>query len=240
MQNSFSNQANNNQKNNNQKNNNQANNIMPRGMTNTMNTLPKIALQIVATTSVIALLAACSGTPDKPSYSDLTKAPCVFAQTKEEAPEWVCTGYVENLITGIGSFPPSQASHNLRFQTAQQRARTDLARKFEIHLKGALKDYEDVTGANSNEVVDQYVQGLSSGLISNYLQGSRTYASITGPDGTLHVLVGIDEELAAKNMKRLVRSSYGNGEANYIQNKAETQFKALDEAIDRQVGGGLR
>jgi hypothetical protein len=198
-------------------------------------------LKIITTGSLMALLAACSGTPEKPTYKELTDgAQCYFPDSREDAPEWVCTGHMEKLLTGIGSFPPSQASHNLRFQTAQQRARADLARKFEIQIKGALKDYEDVTGANRNEVVDQYVQNLSSGMIANYLQGSRTYASISGPDGTLYLLMGIDEELAAKNMKRLVRSSYGNAEARYIQDKSDAQFKLLDEAIDRSMQGGGR
>ena len=193
---------------------------------------PKLLSMLIA--GLLVLLAGCSSTPKLPEVATL---PCYFPYSKEEAPMWICTGYVEGLITGIGIFPKSEAGYNLKFQTAQQRARVDLLEKFEIRIKAVIKDYEDVTGASSNVISDQFIQQVSLGRIANTLQGSRTYASITGPDGALYVLVGIDKEIAANNIKRMARSSYDNAEAQYINDKAEKQFKALDEHIDRAVVG---
>lgn len=165
--------------------------------------------------------------------------PCFFPDTREEAPDWVCTGYIgDQLVSGIGHFPPSRSSYNLRFQTAEQRARVNLARKLEMRLTSALKDYEEKTGAGMNETVDNFIQNLSSSRQEVTLVGSRVYSSITAPDGSLFVLVGIDKKLASQNLQRLVRSSFNNPEASWQRNLAKDALSELEEVAAQPAEGG--
>lgn len=168
-----------------------------------------------------------------------TALPCYFPDTREEAPGWVCTGHIgDQLVSGVGQFPPSQASYNLRFQTAEQRARVNLSRKLEMQLTSALKDYEENTGAGMNETVDRVIENLSSSRQKVTLVGSRVYSSITGPDGSLFVLVGIDKALASQNLQRLVRSSFDNPEASWQRNLAKDALSELEDVAARSVEGG--
>lgn len=201
--------------------------------TSNLNAIQQGALPAVFTS---LLLGGCAVSPQTPEPIRTAQTePCHFEQTRESAPDWVCTGYLEGVITGMGSFPPSNASYNLRFQTAEQRARVSLARQLEIKLNGALKDYESQIGAGTNETIDLVVKNLSQSKQSVSLAGSRVYASTTGPDGTLYLLVGLDEALAAKNMKRLVRSSYGRKDSEWQDKKAEQALQQLEDAVENAV-----
>lgn len=196
------------------------------------------ALKMIASSVTLAFIAACSSQPEAPTTAEINKDnPCYFERTKEEAPDWICTGYMEGLITGIGTFPPSQASYDLRFQTAQQRGRVDIGFKMETKLKAAIKEYYSVTGTNANERIDQHIKKVSTSQLSIVLQGTRAYSSVTGPDGTLFVLMGLDEKLAAQNLKGMIKSSFGDREAAFVEDKAEKEFKKLEESVDRQFGG---
>lgn len=196
--------------------------------------------KIIATLSLGVAITGCSTTqtPKQTATLELA-APCFFPDTREEAPGWVCSGYVnDQLVSGIGQFPASRASYNLRFQTAEQRARVNLARKLEMQLTSALKDFEENTGAGMNETVDKVIQNLSSSRQKVSLVGSRVYSSITAPDGSLFVLVGIDKELASQNLQRLVRSSFNNPEASWQRGLAKDALNQLEDVAVQSMEGG--
>jgi len=191
-------------------------------------------------TAIAALglaLAGCSTQPESPVQA-LTEpqTACEFSGTDQAAPGWVCTGFVaEELVTGMGEFPPSRASYSLRFQTAEQRARVNLARKLETRLTSSLKDYEEQTGAGMGETVDRVVQNASQSRQSVTLVGSRVYRSVEGPDGTLYVLVGIDRKLAGENLQRLVRSSFGDPAAEHQRSLAREALEELENVASRAL-----
>ena len=192
----------------------------------------------VTTALVLGLaIAGCSTQPKTPAEALAgSQNHCHFSGTDQEAPAWVCTGFVaEDLVTGMGAFPPSRASHSLRFQTAAQRARVDLAKKLETRLTSSLKDYEEQTGAGMSETVDRVVQQASQSRQDVTLVGSRVYRSVEGPDGTLYVLVGIDRKLAGENLQRLVRSSYRNPEAAHQRGLAREALEALEQVATQAM-----
>ena len=53
----------------------------------------------------------------------------------------------------------------------------------------------------------------------------------------LFVLMGLAEKLAAQNLKGMIKSSFGDREAAFVEDKAEKEFKKLEESVDRQFGG---
>lgn len=190
-------------------------------------------------TTAMGFMAGCSTTPEAPDpLLGLNEEPCVFELTDEEAPDWVCTGYLKGKFTATGMFPPSPASRNLRFNTAEQRARVELARKLNVELTGALQDYERTTGQGKNATVDLVVENLSQSKTQVSLSGTRTYASVTGPDGALYVLVGMDKSIAAKNMNKLVNSSYRNVEAKHQISASDKALKGMTDAIEDRVYQG--
>lgn len=177
------------------------------------------------------IITGCSTMNDK--NEDLSAVQgCTFTGTKEKAPDWVCTGNYGELTTGRGSYDRNNASENLSFQIAQQRARADLARKLALNVKTALNDYESVTGSNFDERLEKHAQGITKSELDMPIEGSRVYASVIGPDGTMYILVGLDEEMAKLNKRRFIKSSFQNAEAIWTKNEAEKAYKQLEELLD--------
>ncbi|KZY76016.1 hypothetical protein A3740_13930, partial [Oleiphilus sp. HI0068] len=169
----------------------------------------------------VSLTAACSTVNDVPQTPAPQTAECNFDGTEKEAPNWVCTGVMGDLVTGRGSYDRNSASENLSFQIAQQRARADLARKLTVDLKAALSDYESITGSGLSERAEKHVQEIGQSELKMPLSGSRVYASVTDPNGVKYVLVGIDEELAKKNKKLFIKSSFRDAEAKWTKEEAK-------------------
>ncbi|MFT6906603.1 MAG: hypothetical protein ACJAS1_003271 [Oleiphilaceae bacterium] len=170
----------------------------------------------------------------KPDLSALAPDACTFQNTKEEAPMWTCTGEFEGLVAGRGSFKQVNASENLSFQIAQQRARADLARKLLVELKTSLSDYESAAGDAFDARVDTHVQGINKSELQMPLEGSRVYASVTSPDGTLYVLVGLDEDLAKKNKLRAIKNSFRDPAAQWAKSEADKAYDKLEAYLDKQ------
>jgi hypothetical protein len=179
-----------------------------------------------------ALTVGCSTLDEQQEALNLDQT-CKFNGSNEKAPDWVCTGNHGSLITGRGSYDRNNASENLSFQIAQQRARADLARKLALNLKTSLNDYESVTGSEFSERLEQHVQGISKSELEMPIEGSRVYASVSGPDGTLYVLVGIDEEMAKQNKRRFVKSSFRDAEALWTKSEADKAYQQLEALLDK-------
>ncbi len=170
----------------------------------------------------------------KPDLSALESDACNFSKTDVEAPMWVCTGEFPGLVSGRGSYRQENTSENLTFQIAQQRARADLARKLWVELKSSLNDFESAAGDALDARVDAHVQSVIKSELEMPLEGSRIYASVTGPDGTLYVLVGLDEALAKQNKQRAIKNSFRDPEAQWARSEAEKAYDKLDALLDKQ------
>lgn len=189
-------------------------------------------LRIVGALS-LAILSACSSVDRVPDVANINEDnPCYFKETKEEAPAWVCTRYMENLVSGVGSYPDSQASQNLAFQVAQQRARVELAKTLQVRLKSSLESYESKIGAGTNQRLDEHVEAVAKSRIAIPLHGSRVYSSVYAPDGTLFVLVGVDEQLAKKNIKLALKTSFNDRESEWVKGEAEKAYAELEKLVN--------
>lgn len=182
----------------------------------------------------LSLTTACSTVNEFPEAATTKNLACVFDGTNETAPDWVCTGVLDDLVTGIGSYDRNSASQNLSFQIAQQRARADLARKLAIELKASLNDYESITGSGFSERTEKHVQAIGKSEIQMPLSGSRVYASVSDPNGTKYVLVGIDEELAKQNKKRFIKSSFRDAEAKWTKQEAQKAYNELEQLLNNE------
>lgn len=104
---------------------------------------------------------------------------CVFPKSKKRAPDWVCNAHADGLaVAAVGSAAKSDAGLSFMEQMATADARTHLAQ----NLRSAgQKKMADSDGASTTSVTNES------------LQNTKVMKSAYGPDGTLYVLVGLDE-----------------------------------------------
>lgn len=187
--------------------------------------------------SVIALgVAACSSAPAKVEKV----AECVFPGSDKEAPLWVCDAPVEGMTVGaVGSAAKSDAGIAFMKQMAATEARVQLAQNMKVQVQNMIKQYAETTGAASKETVDRVNTSVTKQITDQTLQGTKIFRSIVGPDGTMYVLVGLDEIAAQKLTETAVKTSMGNDQAAWQQFKAQKgQDELAAEIAKQKVGGG--
>lgn len=115
---------------------------------------------------------------------------CVFPKSRKRAPAWICDAHADGLaIAATGSAAKSAAGHSFMEQQAAADARARLAASMHEPTQNKNKDGE--LAANPNTTA---TEGTPPTAISNEtLIGAKVLKSVYGPNGTLYVLVGLDE-----------------------------------------------
>lgn len=182
--------------------------------------------------AVVALgVAACSSTPEKA----VPVAECVFPNSDKAAPLWVCDAPVEGMSVGaVGSAPRSDAGIAFMKQMAATEARVQLAQNMKVQVQNMIKQYAETTGAGSKETVDRVNTSVTKQITDQTLQGTKIFRSIQAPDGTMYVLVGLDENAAQKLTETAVKTSMGNDQAAWQQFKAQKGQDELAADIAKQ------
>jgi hypothetical protein len=185
-------------------------------------------------TSVIALgVAACSSAPAKVEKM----AECVFPGSDKEAPLWVCDAPVEGMTVGaVGSAAKSDAGIAFMKQMAATEARVQLAQNMKVQVQNMIKQYAETTGAASGPIAEHLGH---QAITDQTLQGTKIFRSIVGPDGTMYVLVGLDEAGAQKLTETAVKTSMNSDQAAWQQFKAQKgQDELAAEIAKQKVGAG--
>lgn len=129
---------------------------------------------------------------------------CLFPKSKKRAPNWVCDGHVDGLaVTAVGSAAKSGAGLSFMEQMAAADARAHLAQNLSEPVQkktagsanAANKDAADREGALITRVADES------------LHGTKVLKKAYGPNGTLYVLVGLDEA-SAKKLNESITADY--------------------------------
>jgi hypothetical protein len=182
--------------------------------------------------SVLTLaVAACSSTPAKVA----PVAECVFPGTSQAAPLWVCDAPVDGMTVGaVGSAPKSDAGIAFMKQMAATDARVQLAQNMKVHVENMIKQYAETTGAGSKETVDRVNTSVTKQITDQTLQGTRIFRSIVAPDGTMFVLVGLDDAAVQQLTESAVKTSMGNDQAAWQQFKAQKGQDELAAEIAKQ------
>jgi LPP20 lipoprotein len=182
--------------------------------------------------SVVALgVAACATPPAKVEKV----AECVFPGTDKAAPVWVCDAPVEGMTVGaVGSAPKSDAGIAFMKQMAATDARVQLAQNMRVQVQNMIKQYAETTGAASKETVDRVNTSVTKQITDQTLQGTRIFRSIVAPDGTMFVLVGLDDQAAQQLTENAVKTSMNNDQAAWQQFKAQKGQDELAADIAKQ------
>lgn len=193
------------------------------------------SLRLILIAATALLLAACGGRTDQAE----APPPCYYPNTEQEAPGWVCDQPVDGLeLTAVGSHPESGAGMDFMRQQASASARVQLAQIFTVHVQNMIKQYAETTGTGETETVDLVNTSVSRLVTDEYLVGSRIYDSRVANDGTLYVLVGMDDNVTAQNTRDALRTSINNDNALWQQFRAEQGFGELDDELTRRISEG--
>lgn len=196
--------------------------------------MSKLLYVCLSAVTVVALTA-CGSTPTK-----VVEGPeCTFPNSNrmEAAPGWICdepvAGYA---VTAVGAAQKSKAGIAFMKQMATADARVQLAQNVRIQVANMIKQYAETTGAAGQETVDQVNSSVTKQITNESLSGTRILKSTTGPDGTLYVLVGLDEESAQKITEAAIKTSMNNDRAAWQQFRAQKGQEELAAEIAKQKG----
>ena len=118
---------------------------------------------------------------------------CFFPKSKKRAPAWVCNPQAEGLaVAVVGSSEKSKAGMAYMEQMAAADARVHLLQSLHESVQPEVADSEDTK--NKNTADNNSTTKLTSESLTDTKIIKRTY----GPNGTLYVLIGIDEMTAQK------------------------------------------
>lgn len=184
-------------------------------------------LHYVFFSCVLALgLAACGSTPAKETAKPKV-ADCVFPNTQEAAPGWICDEPVDGVeISAVGTAEKSAAGLDFMKQMAATSARVQLAQRMKVQVQNMIKQYVETTGASKDETVDKVNTSVTKQITDETLVGTKVFKSRIAPDGTIYVLVGLDEASVQKLTEAAVKTSMNNERALWQKLQAG---KAQDE-----------
>ena len=186
---------------------------------------------VLLSAAVVFGLAACNSAPAKIDKV----AECTFPGSSVAAPLWVCDAPVEGMTVGaVGSAAKSEAGIAFMKQMAATDARVQLAQNVKVQVQNMIKQYAETTGAGSKETVDRVNTAVTKQITDQTLQGTKIFRSITGPDGTMYVLVGLDDVAAQKLTETAVKTSMNNDQAAWQQFKAQKGQDELAADIAKQ------
>lgn len=191
--------------------------------------------------SAVALgLSACTSAPVK---EKVTVAECTFPNSEKAAPLWVCDGPAEGVsVAATGSHPKTAAGIDFQKTHAATAARVKLATAMKTHVTNMIKQYAETTGAADQETVDQVFTSASKQITNETLVGSRILRSAQAPDGTMYVLVGLDEASAVKATEIALKTSMNSERAlwqKFQSGKAQDEL-AADIAKQKQEAAALK
>jgi hypothetical protein len=182
----------------------------------------------VIAAAVVMGVAACA--KPKPKVAE-----CTFPGSTVEAPGWVCDQPVPGIAVGaVGSTQKSGAGMSFMREMAGTSARAELARQMKVQVQGMIKQYAETTGAGDAETVDRVNTSVTKQITNESLGGTKIMRSIQAPDGTLYVLVGVDESTRQALVKAAVNTSLNNERAAWQQFRAKKGFEELADDIAKQ------
>jgi hypothetical protein len=111
---------------------------------------------------------------------------------------------------------------------ALSRARDDLARQVQVHIRNAIIDYAQEAGEGNNQQTLQFVETISRQVTDVTLSGARTVKIESTSDGTVFVLVSYD----TVSMMEAAKESFARNEtAAFAEFKADEALRRLDSEL---------
>lgn len=176
------------------------------------------------------LIASFTGCDKDPSPEEEADFRC--KQEGELAPKWTCVPFADDAYAGVGSAEKSGAGMNHMRRVAIANARVDLAEQIKVNVKAKLTNYVGTTGAGNTETVDKAIETITKQVARIDLAGSKQIDSWQTKAGTLFVLVSYSENTANSAIKKNLKTSFNNDQAQWQQFKAKNALESLEKEFE--------
>jgi hypothetical protein len=165
-------------------------------------------LHVVLSMAMLLSIGAFTSTQVEAATAVKAKKPkkCLFPKSKKRAPSWVCDAHAEGLAAAaVGSFAKSGAGLSYMEQMAAADARANLVRDLHESVQGKIKGGAQTAskGEADGALIDK--------ITNDSLEGSKIMKRAYAPNGTIYVLVGLDQENANKLIESIA--------ATYLEQK---------------------
>jgi len=188
-------------------------------------------LKITSAALIAAVLSGCAGqnAPEKQAEADFR-----CKQDGQLAPKWTCNPYLEGSMVALG-VAPKNAGNDYGMQRAEAIAegRDALANQISVKVSALFKSYKATTGSGTEATFDKATSKVSKQLASQTLNGSRGVESWKSDEGTLYILVGLNNEPVKKQMEKAVKTSFKNDRAMYQKFLAAKANGELDAELEK-------
>jgi len=159
------------------------------------------------------------------------------------APNWICDNYEDidpdnTRLYATGSAfadnPNVRAGAQSQLkELASARALTRIGRSMETITQSMIIDYFNLVGMGKSQVAEAVANTTAKQVSDQTIEGARLIRSLTGPDGTIYVLLMLDNTGIKQNVKNSVRTTFNNDQALYQEFKASRSLDEMDAAIDK-------
>jgi hypothetical protein len=196
----------------------------------------KVLFALTAGVFAISSLSGCSSEPKKEAKKPQAVYDCVFPNTNQPAPGWICDEPVPGIeVSAVGIAEPSKAGLSFMKDMAAADARARLAEQLRVRVQKMVKSYLGSTGVAEAEVIDRAASSTIKTITNETLVGSKVLKSRVGPNGKLYVLVGLDKNAVEKITQQAVKTSMNNDQALWQQFKAKQSFDEMAAEIAKQA-----
>lgn len=154
-------------------------------------------------------------------------------------PSWVMSGSVPNtvdghkLFTGVGSASGID-NRGLAMATADNRARAEVAKVFEVYSASLMKDYMASTGAGGASSEEQHVEQAIKTISIQTLRGVVIADHWFHPDGTVYSRALLDLSLLTERLPEVEK--VGDRIKDYVRKNADRVHSDLEAEAAKRGG----
>lgn len=177
------------------------------------------------------LLAGCSS-KDEVAVADAiipTAQECIVEG--EDAASWVCLGEnIDGYYTATGFSANSKAGHGYTIDNARTDAYGKLAIMIESNIKTKVTKFLGTTGLDKSETVDVSYEKITKQTASSTIQDAKVLRYWEHPEnGSIYVMLGVDEKNVFSTAKSVITSSFRNEDAAWQQYRMKNAAEELDK-----------
>ena len=164
----------------------------------------------------------------------------VAAHAAVDMPEWCMKGSgafggdAGKKFVGVGSVSGIK-NHALAISTADNRARAEIAKTFEVYSASLMKDYMasttagDMSASSEEQHVEQAIKTFSAQTLSGVMIQDHFFH----PDGTVYALAILDLEALTGGLDKMKELS--SQVRDYVKKNAEKSFMDLEKEEDKRA-----
>ncbi len=153
----------------------------------------------------IANLVAC--TAQKNHNEHRLEVPCVF-QNLQAAPVWICDQPLPELyLQAVGKAEKSAAGPNYMQDIARIAALDQLLEKLKVETTKRMQRYFIAIDGVDEQAVDALISHTLDAITRKSIANTQNINALTGPEGRLYVLVGLDSSATTVLIESYVTAS---------------------------------